>query len=454
MTRIMAVFSIIQKSQLEGAKRLDAEYYQPEYLDLEKKLDSIETKTIDELSKSVVSFGAYSLTSYLEWQDSGVPYVNVGDIHEGYIDTSNIKHISEKVDDILRKSRVNNVQVLLTMAGTIGNAAVAHNLPRSMNANQAIAKITPIDDISPYYLVAFLNSKYGQLQTQREIVSSVQANIFLGPIKKFRVPLFDKASASAIENKYRDFLKTLEHSQSLYAQAENLLLEQLGLKDFKADEDLYSIVNFSEIKLASRMDAEYFQPKYEKLLEILKQSKPLIGLVKQAKRRAEIIPKKEYSYIEISDVNAGSGEVTSNSVLGKELPTNAKIKIEGGELLVSKVRPTRGAVTIIPMEWKKDYIVSGAFSVFDVQYPIGEYLQVVLRSVIVKLQIERPTTGTSYPTITDADVENILIPVLSLEKQNKIGELVQKSHVARKKAKELLEETKRKVEEEIEKSVK
>ena len=106
------------------------------------------------------------------------------------------------------------------------------------------------------------------------------------------------------------------------------------------------------------------------------------------------------------------------------------------------------------MDWKKDYIVSGAFSVFDVQYPIGEYLQVVLRSVIGKLQIERPTTGTSYPTITDADVENILIPVLSLEKQNKIGELVQKSHVARKKAKELLEETKRKVEEEIEKSVK
>ena len=27
----MITYSIIQKSQLEGAKRLDAEYYQPEY---------------------------------------------------------------------------------------------------------------------------------------------------------------------------------------------------------------------------------------------------------------------------------------------------------------------------------------------------------------------------------------------------------------------------------------
>src|SRR3989344_4210740 len=106
MTRIMAVFSIIQKSQLEGAKRLDAEYYQPEYLDLEKKLDSIETKTIDELSKSVVSFGAYSLTSYLEWQDSGVPYVNVGDIHEGYIDTSDSKDYADRRHFSILSSRV------------------------------------------------------------------------------------------------------------------------------------------------------------------------------------------------------------------------------------------------------------------------------------------------------------------------------------------------------------
>ena len=34
----MAVYSIIQKSQLEGAKRLDAEYYQPEYLDASEKI--------------------------------------------------------------------------------------------------------------------------------------------------------------------------------------------------------------------------------------------------------------------------------------------------------------------------------------------------------------------------------------------------------------------------------
>src|SRR3989338_3287793 len=203
----MIIYSIIQKSQLEGALRLDAEYYQPEYLDLEEKLNSLEKKTIEEISKSVISFGAYSLTSYIEWQESGIPYINVGDIRDGYIDLDNVKYISEKVDEILQKSRVDNGQVLLTMAGTIGNAAVAHNLPRRANANQAIAKITPLDNISPYYLAAFLNSKYGLLQTQREIVSSVQANIFIGPIKKFKVPIFDRKMTEGVRSEYKDFIK-------------------------------------------------------------------------------------------------------------------------------------------------------------------------------------------------------------------------------------------------------
>ena len=80
-----------------------------------------------------------------------------------------------------------------------------------------------------------------------------------------------------------------------------------------------------------------------------------------------------------------------------------------------------------------------------------EYLQVVLRSMIGKLQLERPTTGTTYPTVTDRDVENIIIPILLTETQQKIAELVRESHEARKRAKELLEKAKGKMEEMIEK---
>ena len=64
---------------------------------------------------------------------------------------------------------------------------------------------------------------------------------------------------------YKEGLDQLQISNSLYSQAENLLLEELGLKNYKPIEELSYIVKLSDIKSAHRADADYFQPKYEKI---------------------------------------------------------------------------------------------------------------------------------------------------------------------------------------------
>ena len=115
---------------------------------------------------------------------------------------------------ILKKSKVQEGQVIITMAGTIGNVAVAHKMPEKVNSNQATAKITLRKDFSPYYLAAFLNSYYGRKQTEREIVSSVQPNIFLFQIKNFRVPIISKQKQKEIEKIYKQGLDELENSKS------------------------------------------------------------------------------------------------------------------------------------------------------------------------------------------------------------------------------------------------
>ena len=266
----MQNFSIIQKSQLENAKRMDAEYYQPEYLEVEKKINSIKTKTIADISESVVNFGAYSLCNFIKWEKDGVPYLNVQDIKDGYIDFDNTKFISEKVDEILKKSKVMEGQVIMTMAGTIGNVAVAHKIPEKVNSNQATAKITLKKNVNPYYIAAFFNSSYGKNQIIREIVSSVQPNIFLFQIKNFKIPVVAESKQKEVGNIYVKGLNELENSKKYYQQAENLLLGELGLKDFEEDQSLFSIVNLSDVKNAHRMDAEYFQGAYNKLKSKIK----------------------------------------------------------------------------------------------------------------------------------------------------------------------------------------
>lgn len=305
----------------------------------------------------------------------------------------------------------------------------------------------------PDYLNIFLNSKFGKKQIKRYSRRAVnQANVNAEELKLFRIATLPMSQQNVLKDLSDKSWSEIQKSKMFYTEANNLLLKELGLDNFEAKKKLFSVVNLSDCQKANRIDADFYQQKYFDLLSIIlkNRSEKLKNIAKRISGNQKITQDQEFNYTEISDVDVLNGEVDSNKIIGKELPANAKIKVMGGELFISKVRPTRGAVAIVPECFSENHIVSGAFSVYLVGSPMREYLQVVLKSCIGKLQMERPTTGTSYPTITDQDVENLLIPILPKATQEKIADLVRKSHEARKKSKELLEEAKRKVEELIE----
>ena len=70
------------------------------------------------------------------------------------------------------------------------------------------------------------------------------------------------------------------------------------------------------------------------------------------------------------------------------------------------------------------------------------------------MQVERDGGGSVILHWKPEQVKRLKIPILPLSTQQKIADLVQKSHEARKKAKELLEVAKRAVEIAIEKNEK
>ena len=346
----------------------------------------------------------------------------------------------------MKRSKIYPNDVLLEIVGaTIGKTGLVTDDYPEYNSNQAIAIVRPSNRQLAYYLSLTQETELCQLQIERLKGGGSRDNLDLHEAKILKIPkptnqLLDYCVK--VISKVRDLLK---ESKTLYMQAENLLLEELGLKDFKPEEELSYIVNLSDVKSVRRADAEYFQPKYERLIKNLGKDKQNLKLIARRKtKKAEILAENDYNYIEISDVDVGSGEVTFNIVKGSNLPANAKMKIEGGELIVSKVRPTRGAVGIIPDDCDESFVASGAFSIFEVVSPTREYLQVMLRSIVGELQLEKPTTGTSYPTVTDEDIEELIIPILSKSVQQKIADLVRQSQQARKKAKELLERAKEK----------
>jgi len=447
-------FSIIQKSQLEGTDRVDAEYYQPEYLELARKIRSVKNQSLKEIG--VIRSGTTPTDRDDELID-GVVLLKTTDIRNNILSNDdNYYHITPKIAERMLKTKLETNDILVNIVGAtlgvIGRASLVPNSFPESNITQAMALIRMKGTVYlPEFVFTYIMSKYGQFQTDRLARPTGQFNLNLEELGQVLVPEISISKQKDVAETIKNVMELQEESKKTYQHAENLLLEELGLKDFKIPEDLSYIVNYSDTENVDRVDADYFQPKYEFLIKKIENKKRLFEFTNKANKSFKTEPDIEYNYIEISDVNVGTGDVIFNKVVGKELPANAKIKVSGGELIISKVRPTRGAVAIIPDEYNQNFVASGAFFIFKVTSPTREFLQVVLRSMIGKLQMERPTTGTSYPTITDQDVENLWIPDVKIETQQKIANLVTKSHEARKKSKELLEEAKRKVEEMIEK---
>ena len=442
----MITCSIIKKTQLEGAHRLDAEYYQPEYLDIVKKLKGFQNIYIGQISKVV--YGTTPTGGFFE--KKGVSFIRSQNFSLLSIDNDFV-FCSDEFHSQNKKSKVVPGDILFAAVGaTIGQLAIVQNHIQEANINQNIAAVKIKDErFNPYFVGLFFASRYGQAQIERLVTGNAQFYLNSDQIKSFVVPILRKDFQNEIAEIFQNVQKELEQSNSFCSQAEELLLEELGLKDFKVNEDLTYSVKLSDIKSAHRADAEYFQPKYKRIINHLKTKFSLEKLNHLADKQEQKIkpnPQQLYKYIEISDIKTDIGEVNYNEVIGSELPPNARIPINSGELIVSKVRPTRKAIAIIPDFFINNTICSSAFTVFKSSSPLKEYIFITLRSIVGLLQLEQPTTGSEYPTLNDEDVENVFVPLLPQPTQQKIATLVQQSHEARKKAKELLEEAKQRIE--------
>ncbi len=446
------IYSIIQKSQLEGALRMDAEYYQPEYLNLEKKLRIFESKKLFDIAQVA---GGKRLPIEETFSIEGIPYLRVMDIYATFVDLLGIKYISEKLHNLLKQYQIQKKDILVTIVGnTVGLVGYNQYDLRPFNFTENCARIRA-KEVFPEFLLAVLLSKIGQLQVDREKVGTAQPKLSLDRLRNFFIPVPTKELQKKIREIIEASTESNQNAENLYAQAEDLLLEELGLKDFKTDDDLFSIVNLSNVKSARRMDAEYFQPKYEKLISKIKNRLKLEDIA--TIKRGSLIDPKYYSETEgIPYLRGGdfsSGRIEKSSLIyinGFKLENETRVKTN--DIVFASIGSV-GTLSLVDEEFDNSFISNNTakISIKNKQEIIPEYMFIVLQSIVGKWQFERESSQTAQPKISDSQVKNFYIPTLPKPTQQKIAGLVSQSHEARKKAKELLEEAKQKVEELIEK---
>lgn len=119
---------------------------------------------------------------------------------------------------------------------------------------------------------------------------------------------------------------------------------------------------------------------------------------------------KHFNYIEISDIDTQSSVVYSNSIDITSTPSRARKLVKSGDVLVSTVRPERGAVGVVG-ESQDGSICTTGLAVLRPKSIHPVLLAYLLKSPFVIAQLMRNNVGIAYPAINEACLLEVLLPV-------------------------------------------
>lgn len=435
--------------------RFDAQYFGKTALSVEAEIERGRWGFLSSAATKVASFGAYALTNQFAYVDEGVPFLRCQNIRDGFVDFADVLRINGAANELLAKSAVLPGMVLLTMSGSVGNAAVA--LPDwtyPVNSNQDVAKITPNKNIDPYYLSAFLSSRYGRVQTERLPVGSVQQHIFLSMIERLKIARFSDVLESGISRAVSQAYESERSARKQIIKAETTLTAALGLEDWQPQQSLSYTRRASHALAAGRIDAEHFQEQYFSLASKLRSYAGGIAMLRDiCPVPVNGVEIREYvedgvPYLRVGDVQ----HFTIASTCIKRVSTGLakhvidKVRLRAGDVLVS--RSGSLAVTcVIEPDWQ-DALISSHLIRLRITNPQFDpyYVAAFLAFMPGKMQIEQQSNGGVQPEINQPALKSILIPRLDPADQNKIRVAILGAHAARHHARELLAAAQRAVE--------
>jgi type I restriction enzyme, S subunit len=447
----MAQIAIINIDDLGMAMRFDAQFYQLQYL-----IDTSKGKWLK--IRDVLKKCEYGLSLAMNDEKNGVPMFKMDDISHTFLfsDTIRYAEVSEseekrfkcKVDDVFF-NRVNSEEF-------VGRTGIFKDSNLNAVFASYLIRLQPKKElVLPQFLNIFLNSKYGQKQIDRYKRRAVnQANVNAQELQEFFIPIppaeFQKQIAELVDNSWQQ----LEKSKSLYSQAEQLLLQELGLEDFTPQWVAGYETNHDNLLEVLRIDAEYFQPKYRIIEDKVKEYKNgwdyLPKLIEVSKEKIQIEPEKEYRYVELADINAAIGIVDSTSkIFGANLPSRAQMKLQKDDVVVSSVEGSIDKIGLILSD-DKNLVGSTGFHIFRPKAFTPEVNLILCKSPVLQYLFIREASGTILTAISSNSLAHIVVPKLDNAVQEKITKLVQESHKCVLESRQLLEQAKREVEEMIE----
>ena len=451
--KISAVDFIVVKKHPDF--RIDADYYEPQYQELERFLFNKKTRDLSDYA-IFVKKGIFDISPSNYVEKDGIPFLRSGDLKDEFIFSNAIIQISNSAHDKEKKTELLKDDLLMAKVGTIGDVAINLGFEK-LNFSQNVIGIKIKKDYKPIsgFLLSFLNCSYGRNQVNRVLSGQVQQKLTLEDVKKVKIigfsTDFQKLSSQLVCNAYMH----KEKSINLYSQAEQILLSELGLKDWKPKHQLSFVKKFSDSTNADRIDAEYFQPMYDQLISVIndKGAYTIREIQRFNGRGVQPVYVEDGDIKVVTSKNLGRESINYwnlDNTTQKEWDTNQDARIRKFDILIYTTGAYVGRTNCYLQDGK--VLASNHVNILRVNRLNPIYVAVYLNSIIGQMQVERCVSGSAQVELYPSDISKFVVWKAPEAIQREIEERISEAYEAKSASKKLLDIAKRGVEMAIEKS--
>ena len=347
---------------------------------------------------TVVTKGTTPTTMGFQFEDGGINFVKIESISEdGTFLKEKFSHISDECNVQMRRSQLQENDILFSIAGAIGRSAIVTKEILPANTNQALAIIrVPKGKIDYNYLLYALSSSAINQQATQHQQGVAQLNISLKNVSDFLLPIYTEAMQKRIVHNLKKIDKLISLRKQQLAKLDELVkarfVEIFG--DFKNNSKNWPIVKFDELaKIDGNMTTDY--EKYA-----------------------------DYPHIGIDSIEKETGELKGYRTVKEDGVVSGKYIFTPQHIIYSKIRPNLNKVALPDFE---GLCSADAYPILPNPKNCNRiFLALVMRSDYFLDYILQFSARTNLPKVNRKEIAGFSMPLPPLSLQNDFATFVER----------------------------
>jgi len=142
----------------------------------------------------------------------GIPYIRTGDIVDGEICQSGLRHTAPEIAARFERSRVRSGEIVMGIRATVGTTALVPAALDGANLTQGTARISPGKHIDTLFLLNFLRSARAQRWIGRQVKGATFREITLAKLLELPV----QVPPIALQREFANRAKEIEKITGAY----------------------------------------------------------------------------------------------------------------------------------------------------------------------------------------------------------------------------------------------